>query len=232
MKQVSFSLFPEQAKIYKSLVHSSTQSKLIRNYLLTDYQLPERLASINDGDRKGVKPEKFVFDEHADRRLNDLVKTVRDSGYRTNRSSIMRLLINELIQKLRSPEEENLAKVRGIHHSNFDFEIGTKELLETYVPFRDHNATIERYILETYVPTCKRESLLDEPDEVEIWSIGMAGAAFDRLDDFVNEVPTTGISCFALMRDVVMQLISQLANTDARKLMTEIRLQKALLLVI
>ena len=56
----------------------------------------------------------------------------------------------------------------------------------------------------------------------------MAGAAFDKLDDFVNEVHPKGISRSALMRDVVMQLISQSANTDARKWMTEFRLQKNL----
>lgn len=96
------------------------------------------------------------------------------------------------------------------------------------MPLRDRNATIERYILETYNPTSNKEILLDKPDEVETWHIGMAGASFDRLDDFVNEVHTKGILRSALMRDVVMQLISQSANTYARKWMTEIRLQKAL----
>lgn len=101
-------------------------------------------------------------------------------------------------------------------------------MLETFVPFRDHNAIIKRYILETYVLTSKRESLLNEPKEVETWCIGMAGAAFDRLDDFVNEVPTTRIPCFVLMRDVGMLIISKSAYEDGRKWMTEISLQKAL----
>lgn len=43
----------------------------------------------------------------------------------------------------------------------------------------------------------------------------------------MNKVHPKGILRSALMRDVVMQLISQSANTDARKLRTEIRLQKA-----
>lgn len=96
------------------------------------------------------------------------------------------------------------------------------------MPFRDRNTTIERYSVEIYVSISKRESLLDKPDEVETWRIGMAGTTFDKLDDFVNEVHPKGISRSALMRDVVMQLISQSANTDARKWMTEIRLQKTL----
>ncbi len=227
MNEVSFSLFPEQAEIYKSLVHSFFRSKLFRNYIVTDDRLSEVLNCINHGDKKGVKSERFLFDEHADIRLNDLVKTVRESGYKANRSSIMRHLMNELLQKLGSSEEV-LPKAREIHHSSFYFEKGTRELLETYVPFRDRNATIEHYILESYVPTSNRELLFDKPDEVETWRIGMARAAFDKLDGLVNEVHTKGISRSSLMRDAVMQLISQSANTDARKLITEIRLQKAL----
>ncbi|MED3746595.1 hypothetical protein I6J18_00145 (plasmid) [Peribacillus psychrosaccharolyticus] len=194
---------------------------------MTDDRLSEVLNCINHGDKKGVKSERFLFDEHADIRLNDLVKTVRESGYKANRSSIMRHLMNELLQKLGSSEEV-LPKAREIHHSSFYFEKGTRELLETYVPFRDRNATIEHYILESYVPTSNRELLFDKPDEVETWRIGMARAAFDKLDGLVNEVHTKGISRSSLMRDAVMQLISQSANTDARKLITEIRLQKAL----
>lgn len=63
---------------------------------------------------------------------------------------------------------------------------------------------------------------------METWRIGMTSAGFDKLDGLVNEIHTKGISRSSLMRDAVMQLISQSANIDARKLITEIRLQKAL----
>ena len=49
---------------------------------MTDDQLPEVLTRINHGDKKEVKSERFLFDEHADNRLNDLMKTVRESGYK------------------------------------------------------------------------------------------------------------------------------------------------------
>lgn len=118
MKQVSFSLFPGQAAKYKLLVNPSIQSKLIRNYILNDYRLPKGLDSINQGDRKGLKPEKFLFDEHADIRLNDLVKTVRESGYKANRSSIMRHLMNELLQKLGGFRRSSSESARN---SSFEF---------------------------------------------------------------------------------------------------------------
>lgn len=131
-------------------------------------------------EKKGVKSERLLFDEHADNRLNDIVKTVRESGYKANHSSVMHHLMNELIQKVRS-SEENLPKVRDVHHSSFYFEKGTNELLKTYVPFRDRNITIERYSVGIYVSISKRESLLDKPKEVETWRIGMAGAALINL---------------------------------------------------
>ncbi|WRU93998.1 hypothetical protein RYX51_13300 [Priestia filamentosa] len=74
MKQVSFSLLPRQAGTYKSLVDSSMQSKILRNYILHEYQLPEQLSIINEGDKKGLKLEKFLFDEPTNIRLNELVK--------------------------------------------------------------------------------------------------------------------------------------------------------------
>lgn len=52
MKQVSFSLFPKQAENFKSNVDSSIQSKVLRNYILNDYQLPDDLSIINEGDKK------------------------------------------------------------------------------------------------------------------------------------------------------------------------------------
>ena len=73
MTQVSFSLIPGQVQLFKSFVDSSVQSKVLRNYILNDYQLPNDLSIINEGDKKGLKVGKFLFDEFTNKRLDELV---------------------------------------------------------------------------------------------------------------------------------------------------------------
>lgn len=227
MKQVSFSLFPGQAGAFKSKVDPSVQSKILRNYVLNEYQLPGDLSIINEGDKKGLKIEKFLFDENTNTRLNELVKIVREAGYKANRSSLMRHIMKQLLEKLEK-QNDSLPKERVVRHSSFYFEKGTKDVLEQFVPFRDRNAFIERFILEDYTPSHNRTALLDKPEEVESMRISISAEAFSKLDRHVKEIQTKGITRTALMRDVVMQLIGKLSKTDARKLITEKRLQIAL----
>src|SRR6476620_811945 len=172
MKQVSFSLFPGQAESFKSKVNSSVQSKILRNYVLNEYQLPENLSIFNEGDKKGLKPEKFLFDEYSDDRLNELVKTIREAGFKANRSSLMRHIMNQLLEKLEK-QNDSLPKEREVRHSSFYFEKGTKEVLEQYIPFRDRNVAIERFILEEYSPSTNHSYLLDKPEEVESMRISV-----------------------------------------------------------
>ena len=227
MKQVSFSLFPKQAEDFKSNVDSSIQSKVLRNYILNDYQLPDDLSIINEGDKKNLKPEKFLFDEHTNDRINELVQKVREAGYRANRSSLMRNVMKQLIYKLQN-QTVSISTKREVRHSSFYFEKGTRDVLDNFIPFRDRNAAIERFILEEYTPNLDKGILLDKPEEVESMRIGMTDGAFKKLDVFVKAINTTGITRTALMRDVVLQLIEKLSKTDARKLIAEKRLQTAM----
>jgi hypothetical protein len=70
--------------------------------------------------------------------------------------------------------------------------------------------------------------LLEKPEDPESMRVSISAAALHKLDEYVNDLNTTGISRTSLMRDVVEQLIEKLSRTDARQLMAEKRLQKAL----
>lgn len=226
-RRVSFSLFPGQAENYKSLVDSSLQSRILRNYILNEYELPTDLGIINKGEKKGLKAEPFRFDEHTDMKLNELVKQVREAGFKANRSSLMRHIMEQLINKLRQ-QNDSTPKDREIRHSSFYFEKGTREVLEKYIPFRDRNANIERFILEEYHPRSRNPILFDKPEDPESMRISISVAAFNKLDQYVDEIKIKGVTRTALMRDVVEQLISKLSKKDARKLIAEARLQHAL----
>ncbi len=227
MKQVSFSLFPTQAEEFKTKVNSSIQSKMLRNYILNDYQLPDDLSIINEGDKKNLKIEKFLFDEHTNDQINELVKTIREAGYKANRSSLMRNIMQQLIEKLQN-QNELTSKKREIRHSSFYFEKSTRDVLDSLVPFRDRNAVIEHFILEEYKPSNDKGALLEKPQEVESMRISITVEAFNELDKHVSNIATTGITRTALMRDVVLQLIGKLSKTDAHKLIAEKRLQTAM----
>ena len=153
---------------------------------------------------------------------------VREAGYTANRSSLMRNIMSELISKLQKEVDDSLPKNRKLLHSSFYFEKGTKDVLEQFIPFRDRNVVIERFILEEYEPTQGNHVLLDKPIEPESMRISMDEEAFNKLDHFVDVIQIKGISRTSLMRDAVLQLISKLSKTDARKLIAEKRLQSAI----
>ncbi|ALA55235.1 hypothetical protein CAY60_020725 [Shouchella clausii] len=227
MKRVSFSLFSGQGEAYKSLVDPSMQSRILRYYILNEYQLPKDLKIINQGEKKDLETQPFRFDEYTDRRLNVLVKEVRHAGHKANRSSLMRHVMTQLINKLE--REEGMAKDREIKHSSFYFEKGTREVLDGFVPFRDRNAVIERFILEEFRPKVDN-ALFEKPVEPESMRISMSVQAFDKLDEYAEKYKEKGIKVkrTALMRQVVEQLIGKLSKTDGRKLIAEAKLQHAL----
>jgi hypothetical protein len=225
MKRVSFSLFPGQAEEYKALVDSSLQSRILRNYILNDYKLPRELSIINQGEKKGLKPVPFRFDVYSDKKLNELVQNVREAGYTANRSSLMRHIMEQLISKLK---HQNGAKEREIRHSSFYFEKGIKEVLDHYVLFRDRNATIERFIIEEYIPRVRDLMLYEKPEEPESMRISMSADAFKKLDRYVDEIDVKGLTRTALMRDVVDQLIEKVSNSTSRNLIAEMKLQNAI----
>ncbi|MGZ9869588.1 hypothetical protein ACU3L3_14310 [Priestia endophytica] len=235
MKQVSFSVSPNQVKKFKSLVDPTLQSKVLRNYILNEYELPSDLSIFNKGDKQGLKPEKFHFDEYAHERVNELVKQVRSTGHVANRSSLMRHALNQLIEKLTTDKGESVyPSDREVRHLNFYFEKGTKDVLSEVVILKDRNATIERFILEEYKPNDNTREALDKPLEAEQMRVSIASEAIEKLDKYVDEIKSNsreeikGVNRTALMRDVVNQLINKLSHADARKLVAKRRLDRAL----
>lgn len=226
MKQVSFSLFPEQEAKFKALVEGSIQGKIIRNYLLNEYKLPKDLSLINQGNKKDLKVCKFYFDDATNEWLNELVSIVRDKGFIANRSSIMRDVIDNLISKLES-NKDVLPKNRKLIHSTFYFERGTREILEKLISFRDRNAIIERFILEEYSLNNKTR-LLDKPIEPEQIRLSIDSAAIIKLDEIAKELNIKGLSRAALMRNVVDELITIISKTDAKNLIVERQLHQSL----
>lgn len=227
MKRVSFSLYPGQANEYKAMVDDALQSRIIRNFIMNDYTLPKDLSVINKGEKKGLEVSPFRFDEFTDEKLNSLVEEVRKAGFKANRSSLMRHIMAQLIDKLKQQSGET-AKDREIRHSSFYFEEGIKNLLEQYIPFRDRNAVIERFVLEEYKPRTNSLILYEKPEQPESMRISMSGNAFDKLDQYVKEIKTKGVNRSSVMRDVVAQIISKLSNSDAQKLIVETRLKQAI----
>lgn len=106
MKQVMFTLFKGQEERYRSLVEDSMQAKVLRNYLLNEYKLPQDLTVFSKGDTKNTKNGKFYFDDFTNEKLNSCVAEVKGKGYKANRSSIMRHVIEQLIQKLEGQNEK------------------------------------------------------------------------------------------------------------------------------
>ncbi|PFP09212.1 hypothetical protein COJ90_21095 [Priestia megaterium] len=237
MKQVSFSLFTGQELKYKSLVPTSLQSKMLRNYILNEYKLPDDLTVYDKANKQVEKPTKFHFDETTNTKLNDLVQEVKAKGYAANRSSIVRHIIDELINKLLtegpveieeddSSTELNSVTGRKPIRLNFYFQRGTKDLLDKFIPFRDRNATIENFIINDY-KVGEMSVIKDAPTDREQICIRADEKVFNELDVLVNKINDPEVTRTALMRDVVHQLISKLANSDSRLLLSEKKLDES-----
>lgn len=228
MKQVSFSLFDGQAATFKNMVDPSIQSKMLRKFILSDYKLPSNLEDLSkEPDKIQLKIEKFYFDDNTNLRLNELVNRVKEEGFKANRSSLMRDIMKQMIANLKTNEQVSPTK-RELKHSSFYFEKGTKDILEQLISFRDRNAVIERFILEEYKPSHDLSLFLEKPLEVESMRVSIDKEAFNRLDQFVDEIGVKKITRTSLMRDVIMQLITKLSHTDARKVIVEKKLNAAI----
>lgn len=229
MKQVSFSLFDGQAATFKNMVDSSIQSKTLRNFILNEYKLPSNLEDLfkDESDRTELKIEKFYFDDNTNLHLDELVKRVKMKGFKVNRSSLMRNIMKQMIESLKANEQSSPTK-RELKHSSFYFEKGTKDILEQLISFRDRNAVIERFILEEYKPSNSYSLLLEKPVDVEPMRISIDKEAFNRLDQLIDELGIKKITRTSLMRDVVMQLITKLSHTDARKIIVKKKLDAAI----
>ncbi|MED4456143.1 hypothetical protein [Metabacillus fastidiosus] len=224
--QVSFSLYKGQAQTFKSLVHNSLQSKVLRNYILNDFELPSDLSFLSKQEKGEVKVEKFLFDEDTDTRLTKLVADIKKEGFKANRSSLMRHIMQQLILKLEKSDSQYEGE-RERKFASFYFDKETLEVLGKYIPYGDRNAIIERFILEDYEPSSDQDELLKRPSEPKSVRIGIASEAFHRLDKFVEDIGVKGITRTALMRDAVLQLISKISKSDAKELIAERRLQNA-----
>lgn len=228
MKQVSFSLFDGQAAIFRKRVQPSIQSKMLRKYILSDYKLPSNLEDLSqEPDKKQLKVEKFYFDDNTNLHLDELVNRVKAKGFKANRSSLMRDIMKQIIENLKTNEQVSPTK-RELKHSSFYFEKGTKDSLEQLISFRDRNAVIEHFILEEYTPSHEYSIIMEKPLDVESMRISINKEAFNRLDQFVNELGTKKITRTSLMRDVVKQLITKLSHTDSRKIIVEKKLDAAI----
>ncbi len=227
MKQVMFTLFEGQETLYKSLVESSVQSKVLRNYLLNEYQLPNDLTIFSKPNVTGLKNAKFYFDQFTDEKLNNYVSYVKEKGFKANRSSIMRHVIGELISKLQGQNSKVSPVTREVKKVDVYFEKGTKAILENFINFRDRNATLERFILEEYEPK-DLNYVMDKLQEPEQMKVGMDIKAFEKLDKLVDQINKDGVNRSVLFRDVVNKLISKLSNSDARQLIAEKRLEYAI----
>lgn len=227
MKQVMFSLFNGQEERYRSLVEDSMQAKVLRNYLLNEYTLPEDLTIFSKGDTKDTKNGKFYFDDFTNEKLNSCVAAVKEKGYKANRSSVMRHVIEELIKKLEGQSKKVSPVERQVKKIDVYFERGTRAVLEKYVNFRDRNATLERFILEEYEPK-DLTYVMDRLREPEQMKVGMDIKAYEKLDSLVGKINKDGVNRTILFRDVVIQLVSKLSKSDARELIAEKRLEYSL----
>jgi metal-responsive CopG/Arc/MetJ family transcriptional regulator len=209
----------------KALIDENKYSKIIRSFFHGQYELPKDIGELSTFQKTNTAFEPIRLDEDTIRLLDEYVKRVKGQGGKANRSLIMRHAFSKLLKHLK--EKEGFASTQRKRIS-FYFQKGTGETLYRYISHADRNTIINQFVLQEYRPSSDTATLRKRPRETETFSIEMQKEAFDRLDQYVEEIGVKGVTRTALMRDAVAQLLNKLGKAPSHKIIIENRLESAI----
>lgn len=224
MKRYSFNFEKQQLEQFNKIMASGKRSRVIRDYILEEYHLPEDIGQLAEVPAETlVYP--FLLTEKASDMLDYFVEQAHQKGFvDVNRSSIMREVLIQVLSK-----QGNTPQKRMLKKATFLLEKGTLDLLDQYIDFNDRLPTIEKFILEDYQPPIENlEQLKVRPKESEKYRVDMDTVAMDKLDQVVNQVNIKGVKRTAVMRDVIHQFLKKLSQQQPNEILLERQLKQTI----
>lgn len=222
-KQIGLYLFHGQRKKIEELIPDRMRSRTIRNYLLNEYELPSgnRFANIfkNVTDLEIVNH--YMFNDESFAKLDIFVKQANEIFLleqltnqkdivkgKANRSSIMRDLLDQLINKYK----DNPIPARKIKKNSFMVPVGTKERISKLIPKMERDITIEEFILEVYEGPKNLSDFRKRPTDTEKLNVGLDEEVFKKLDTLKENVNFEAETRSPFFRDAIEQMLEKLTT--------------------
>lgn len=201
MKQYSFNLPKHTVETFQKMFPERHRARTIRKYFnQKDLTLD---AILNDDKQVDMVVHPFWLYDSTSGIIDDTAKKMG-----LNKSIIMRQALNDIINTFKPINPEDYI------FRTFIVKKGTKDLLEKYVSGNERNEIVEDFILDQYRPNKALEEIKKSPGNTEQITFTLHKDAYERLDNFKEDLNEKGISRTKLLRDALDQLINTLEKNQ------------------
>jgi hypothetical protein len=210
MKQYSFSFNPGVLEDFKKLIPANKSKKILKNYLINEYNLPESLSvlqqPIND---PAIQP--YWMTEAEINKLDRLISQAKTKGVSLSRSSIMRDVMINLIKIY----EHNPIQKSEQHRQTFKVPVGTKNRLSLLIAERELTYELSSFIMDGYTPSNDFPSMRNQDQEDLNFKSDVE--VFEKMDEIAAEYGFKKGGRAKIFRDALSQYEALLQLNPPKK---------------
>ncbi|PTY89749.1 hypothetical protein [Heyndrickxia sporothermodurans] len=210
MKQYSFSFKPDALEDFKTILPVNKSKKMLKNHLLNEYELPESLDELQQTvSNPAIQP--YWMSESEINKMDRLIKQAKIKGYTINRSSIMRDIMKNLIEKHR----DNPIQKSDQYRQRFKVPAGTKKRLSLLIDDGELTYELSSFIMDGYIPSNDFPSMRNQ--EQEDLNFKSDIEVFEKLDEVSSEYGFKKGGRAKIFRDALVQFENLLQTNPPKK---------------
>jgi metal-responsive CopG/Arc/MetJ family transcriptional regulator len=210
MKQYSFSFNPDVLEDFKKALPVNKSKKMLKNYLLNEYELPESLDELLQSvSNPAIQP--YWMTEVEINKIDRLIKQAKIKGYTLNRSSIMRDIMKKLLKKYRDTPIQKSEQYR----QRFKVPVGTKNRFSQLIKEGELTYELSSFIMDGYVPSNDFTSMRNQ--EQEDLNFKSDIEVFEKMDEISTEYGFKKGGRAKIFRDALVQFEALLQSNPPKK---------------
>lgn len=210
MKQYSFSFNPNVLEDFKKTLPVNKSKKMLKNYLLHEYELPESLSELQQVVSSPVI-QPYWMSEAEINKLDRLIKQAKIKDYTISRSSIMRDIMKNLIEKYR----DNPIQKSDQYRQRFKVPAGTKKRLSLLIEDGELTYELSSFIMDGYIPSNEFPTMRNQ--EQEDLNFKSDIEVFEKLDEISSEYGFKKGGRAKIFRDALIQFENLLQSNPPKK---------------
>ncbi|MGG3641431.1 hypothetical protein [Bacillus gobiensis] len=211
MKQYSFSFSPGMLEEFKKILPANRSKKILKNYLLNEYELPESLTDLQQAVHNTVI-QPYWMSEAEITKIDRLIKQAKSKGSTINRSSVMRDIMKDLIERYK----DNPIQKGEQHRQTFKVPYGTKKRLALLVEEGNLTYELSSFIMEGYIPSNEFPSMRNQKQEDLNFSTDIE--VFNKMDEIATEYGFKKGGRAKIFRDALNQFEDSLQSEPPKKM--------------
>lgn len=210
MKQYSFSFSPGLLGDFKKLLPANRSKKILKNYLLNEYQLPDQLDDLQE-EVKDTVIQPYWMTEAEISKIDRLIQIAKVKGFSISRSSIMRDVMKNLVEKYRNTPIQKSKQ----HRQTFKVPCGTKERLSLLVDDGELTYELSSFIMDGYIPSNDFPSMRNQDQEDLNFKSDLE--VFEKLDEISEQYGFKKGGRAKIFRDALSQFETTLNSNPPKK---------------